>query len=210
MQEIRCTNKNRSKEHFLERILESHVGEKLKKGNWLRFKKGTFPKGIKLKQKVKKNARNEKRTRIRRQKRHLKKLFIFCYRESAQIRLNNPKTSSNFANFWKQLSMLKIFFFFNFYNNNKKSWSSKIGSPISDDQNSDDVSCEEIGSQREQQSCGDTRRNVQVTPTVFDPQMKFWWFRSFDMRCPIYLCRTSNGRQICDQCAGKPLSRETF
>ena len=54
MQEIRCTNKNRSKEHFLERIFESHIGEKLKKGNWLRFKKGTFPKGIKLKQKVKK------------------------------------------------------------------------------------------------------------------------------------------------------------
>ena len=56
-----------------------------------------------------------------------------------------------------------------------------------------------IGSQHEQQSCGDTRSNVQVTPTVLDPQMKFWWFRSFDMRCPIYLCRTSNGRQICDQ-----------
>ena len=54
MQEIRCTNKNRSKEHFLEKIFESHIGEKLTKGNWLRFKKGMFPKGIKLKQKVKK------------------------------------------------------------------------------------------------------------------------------------------------------------
>ena len=49
MQEIRCTNKNRSKEHFLERIFESHIREKLTKGNWLRFKKGMFPKGVKLK-----------------------------------------------------------------------------------------------------------------------------------------------------------------